>query len=114
MSGASQAYLHDLADSVVYKLLQFGPVFVTEANQLRKSLCNLDYDIFAGVDEVQCQSKQHVKILELGLAGKSHAFPTKVLLHLAMNFFDFPALAITVDCFLYDLFFCHVLVRKVA
>ena len=57
MSGATEADLYDLADTVVDKVLQFSPVFVSKADQLRESLGNLHNNIFAGIDEVQSQGK---------------------------------------------------------
>ena len=57
MSGATEADLHDLTDTVVDKVLQFSPVFVSKADQLRESLGNLHNNIFAGIDKVQSQGE---------------------------------------------------------
>jgi len=37
MSGATETDLYDSADTIVNKLLQFSPVFVSKADQLRKT-----------------------------------------------------------------------------
>lgn len=57
MSGATETDLHDSADTIVNKLLQFRPVFVSKADLLRESPGNLRNNIFTGIAKVQSQGE---------------------------------------------------------